>query len=114
MSFASVELILWGCFALLIWGLRDSLSQVESEMNEQDVVLRSHKVAQRPHFCAPQNLTDPIGRYMDSQIYHYAFIDGKRYCFDHVCPAGMRERIGINERCIAPGLIYVECALQGF
>lgn len=111
MSYATIELILWGCFALLIWGLRDSLKQVESEINAQDAVIRSHRVPQRPHFCAPQNLIDPIGSYMDSQIFHYAVIDGKHYCFDHVCPAGMRERIGINQRCVAPGLVYVECAL---
>jgi hypothetical protein len=111
MSFATIELILWGCFALLIWGLRDSIRQVESEIAEQDALMQAHRLPRQPRFSAPQNLIEPIGSYMDSQIYHYAVIEGKHYCFDHVCPDGMRERIGINARCVAPGLVYVECAL---
>lgn len=111
MNFATIEVIFWGCFALLIWGLRDSLKQVESEIEEQDALLQAHRVLKQPHFCAPQSLIEPIGSYMNSQIYHYAVIEGKHYRFDHVCPADMRERIGINARCVAPGLVYVECAL---
>lgn len=112
MSFASIELILWACFALLIWGLRDSLRQVETESNEQDSLVKAHRVPYRPRFCAVQNLIDPIGSYMDSQIYHYAVIEGRHYRFDHVCPADMREQINHKQRCIAPGLVYVECPPQ--
>ena len=111
MSFAAIELILWGCFALLIWGLRDSLKQVESEIAEQDAVLQEHRLPRQPRFSEPQDLIEPIGCFMDSQIYHYAVIEGKHYSFDHVSPAGMHERLANNARCVAPGLVYVECAL---
>jgi hypothetical protein len=103
---------MWACFGLLIWGLRDSLKQVENDIDEQDAVTQSHRIAKRPRFCSPQNLIDPIGTYMDSQIYHFAIIEGRHYCFDHVCPADMLKPIGINERCIAPGLVYVACQPQ--
>ncbi len=109
MEFAFIELILWIGFGLLIWALHDQLKQAEVEIDQQRTT--PPRAARRPYFCTPQNLIEPIGSYLDKQIYRYAVIDGKYYLFDHVCPRALAKPLQSNQRFIAPGLVYTQCIL---
>ena len=109
MDSSFIEFILWLGFAMLVWAMRDSLGQVESLIELRKLPLPEGPEVRFTGFSSPQQLIEPIGLYLDRQIFHYAVIDGKTYSFDHVCPSEMREVLGRHERCVAPGLVYVEC-----
>ena len=111
MELAAIELLLWLGFALLIWALKDSLQRMESELLDYHFPAIAHCSVQRDRIATPQNLIEPMGWYLDRQIYRYAIIEGRHYRFDYVSPAGMPVRLSNDQRWIAPGLVYVESAV---
>jgi hypothetical protein len=106
-----IELLLWGGLLLLFWGLKDGLGKIEAEI-ETLGLLRKEQLPENstssPIFAIPEETADMIGIYLDAPIYDYVTIEGERYVFDHVHPV---NQIGVslkeNERCLAPGLVYV-------
>ncbi len=111
MDLVTIEILLWLGFALMLWALKDSLQDIESQIRDFHTPLSAHGAVRRELIATPQNLLEPMGRYLDQMIYRYAVIDGRHYCFDHVCPASMPVRLKDNQRWIAPGLVYVEAAV---
>ncbi len=107
MNLMVIEVLLWIGFGLILWAMRDSLMQLESELRAHSAARRPPIVAHRP--CVPQQLIAPIGQYSGRPIHDYALIDGRHYRFSYVCPADIATRLACNERWLAPGLIYTEC-----
>ena len=108
MQLFAIELLLWLGFALLLWALKDSLHQLESEMQSYQSSLRAPSGVSRRHIATPQNLIEPIGYYLGQPIHRYAVIDGRHYRFEYVCPDKMHLQLDDNQRWVAPGLVYQE------
>lgn len=108
MELAAVELLLWLGFALMIWALKDSLHRMESDLRDYQFPAIANCAVRRELIATPQHLIEPMGWYMDRQIYRYAIIDGRHYRFEHVSPAGMPLRLQDHQRWVAPGLVYTE------
>ncbi len=108
MELLIIEVLLWIGFVFLLWAMRESLIRIEHdiEFRQPDATAPA-----RPGPCQPQSLTDPIGQYHGQIIHEYAVIDGRQYRFDHVCPTPKRGSLPDDARWIAPGLVYIECAL---
>jgi hypothetical protein len=51
--------------------------------------------------------TDPVGEYAGRQIWGSVTFLGMVYRFDHVIPAGDKEKTGPGELYLDPGLVYV-------
>lgn len=117
MEFLVIEILLWVGFALLIWALRESLDHIENEFELRGPPSAALAQARRPaQVSRPQQLIAPIGEYRGRVIHDYAIIDGRRYRFAHVCPWSQSGLLPGDQRWVAPGLVYVECAapaLQG-
>ncbi len=112
MEMVAVELILWLCFALLLWVLKDSLQNIETELRNYRLGQPGRSATQRIQMAKPQRLMVPMGQYLDQPIYRYAVIDGRHYRFDHVCPKELTTtQLPQTQRWIAPGLIYTEAPL---
>jgi len=107
-----IELILWLGFGAIIWALRTSLREMDSEIR-----LRETAMVAPPRKAAPgsavQTLIEPIGRYLDRPIYRYAIIEGKIYHFDHVCPEAQAGQLAVDQKWITPGLVYVRDSPAG-
>ena len=108
MELAAIELLLWLGFALLIWALKDSLQQMETEFREFHFSAVADRSVRRELIATPQRLIEPMGWYLDRQIHRYAIIDGRHYRFDHISPADMRFTLNDQQRWVAPGLVYTE------
>ena len=108
MELVAIEILLWLGFALLLWALKDSLQDIESEFRDYRFPLPAYCSVRRDLIATPQRLIEPMGQYLDEMIYRYAVINGRHYRFDYVCPAGMPFRLDDNQRWIAPGLVYTE------
>lgn len=107
-----LELLLWGCLLLFFWAMKDGLGKVESDIESIGLLSASRRApGQRRdlRFSCPQNLAEPIGSYLGERIYRYAVIEGRTYQFDRVCPPGCDNALNDGERCVAPGLVYLEC-----
>lgn len=104
-----IELILWVALFFLFWALKEGLGRVESDIEAMGLMNASRVAMQasRRHFSMPEKLSEPIGRYKDTTIYSFAVIDGRPYRFDFVQAEG--NGLKENQKCIAPGLVYVEC-----
>jgi hypothetical protein len=116
MDLLLIELVLWGGLFFLFWALKDGLGRVESDLESMGLFNRpqhGRDTAGQARYVAPEKLTELIGSYGDTPIFRYAVIEGKEYQFDHVQPADLRGELQANERCIAPGLVYVRCATDG-
>ena len=111
MELIAIDLILWLGFGLLLWALKDSFNTMQSDLRNFRQPLRPRAEAKRDALAVPQRLIDPIGHYLDQQIYRYAIIDGRHYRFDHVCSKEMATRLMDTQRWVAPGLVYVEAPL---
>ncbi|RJG06186.1 hypothetical protein D3870_09350 [Noviherbaspirillum cavernae] len=112
MDILLIELILWGGLLLLFWCLKDGLGKVESEIESLGILKNQHHPTESMHrmrFSVPDEVTDVIGTYRDEAIYRHVLVDGNRYVFDRVQIAEQSMALGENERCIAPGLVYVRC-----
>lgn len=108
MELIAIDLILWLGFGLLLWALKDSFKTMQSDLRNFRQPLRPRAEAKRDALAVPQRLIDPIGHYLDQQIYRYAIIDGRHYRFDHVCSKEMAMCLTETQRWVAPGLVYVE------
>lgn len=111
MEVVMIELVLWAGLIFFLWVLKDSLCRLESEIEQSDGARKApasgngHMLAR----AATQILAEPIGTYGGAPIYRYAIIDGKTYCFDHVCLCHAGTALAPDQRCLEPGLLYVEC-----
>jgi hypothetical protein len=101
-----LELILWAGLLFLFWALKDGLGKVESDM-ESLGLLTPQAATARARYVRPEKVTEPIGSYQNEPIYRYAYIEGRRYQFDRA--AIPNEVFKEEERCMAPGLVYVRC-----
>jgi hypothetical protein len=105
-----IELLLWAGLIFFFWALRDGLNQVEADLAAKNQRKPASEVANSPaYFDRPDQLSEPIGRYRDTQIYRIAVIEGKPYHFQHILPWGSFSSLLAGERCIAPGLVYAMC-----
>lgn len=103
-----VELLLCLSLVLIVWAIKDSLQRLASELESEEREPFAPSRISPQRFATPQNLFEPIGRYLDQTIYRYAVIDGRHYRFEHVCPASQPMLLQASQRWIAPGLVYVE------
>jgi hypothetical protein len=111
MELIAIDLILWLGFGLLLWALKDSFKNIQSDLRHYRQPLRPRAELKCDAIVTPQRLIDPIGQYLDQPIYRHAIIDGRHYRFDHVCSKEMVTRLTETQRWIAPGLVYVEAPL---
>ena len=89
MELIAIDLILWLGFGLLLWALKDSFKTIQSDLRNYHQPLRPRAEVKRIAIATPQRLIDPIGHYLDQQIYRYAIIEGQHYHFDYVCSKAM-------------------------
>lgn len=112
MEIIALELILWAGLIFFFWALKDNLEQVESEIEAIGLFNKRKPDAQaNKNFCyaCPEKMLDPIGSYKGVPIHAYAVIEGRNYRFDHVCPSDDAAALRLSQRCVAPGLIYIDC-----
>lgn len=111
MDIVLLELILWAGLAFFFWALKDNLGHVEADIDAAAALKRRSIEHARKHgFACPEQVSEPIGSYQGCPIYRIAVIDGKRYQFDHILPAGKLPAAEAGCCCLAPGLVYVACA----
>ena len=111
MELMAIDLILWLGFGVLLWVLKDSFKNIQTDLRNHRQPLRPRAEAKPTSIATPQRLIDPIGQYLDRPIHRYAIIDGRHYRFDHVCSKEMAIRLTETQRWIAPGLEYIEAPL---
>ena len=107
MEIILIEVLLWAGLIFFFWALRDGLNQAEAEtegLGQPAAV--PHYLAPEACFARPEKLSEPIGKYRDTQIYRVAVIDGRSYQFQHILPWQSLAFLVAGERCIAPGLVY--------
>ncbi|HEV2611262.1 MAG TPA: hypothetical protein VGU61_13415 [Noviherbaspirillum sp.] len=115
MDIILIELVLWGGLLFFFWALKDGLGSVESEI-ESAGLLNARGAARetgiRETFAQAESLREPIGSYGGTPIHRYAVIDGQPYQFDRVCPDPKKVHFESEERCLAPGLVYIPCCVE--
>ena len=115
MDLVLIEILLWVGLLFFFWALKEGLGHVESDI-ESFGLLQNTRQSMRDggavHSDRPERVAEPIGTYRETQIYRYAFIRGRMYQFDRVCPPGSLTTLGAEERYIEPGLIYQACPEQ--
>jgi len=109
MDMLLMELLLWGGLFFLFWALKDALGSVETDIDAWGVRndIGVHKSLHPVGFTTPDEVADVIGSYRDAAIYRYVRVGSERYTFDHIQLVGEEELLLENERCVAPGLVYV-------
>lgn len=113
MDLIIIELVCWGGLLFFFWALKDGLGKVETDIESVGFFKSARKAAhaaRHTHFSCPEVVREPIGSYRGETIYRFAVIDGRTYQFDRVLSPGTGEQIIEEERCIAPGLVYLECS----
>jgi hypothetical protein len=111
MELIAIEVILWVVFGLLLWVIKHNVQSMEADLRHSRLQ-QSRQISPRHSAIAiPQRLIEPIGRYLGQPIYHYAIIDGKHYQFDFACPKELVTSLSETQRCIAPGLVYIEAPI---
>jgi hypothetical protein len=112
MEVVMIELVLWAGLIFFLWVLKDNLGKLESEIEQSDAGKKAAPSADghRLKRARAQILAEPIGSYDGAPIFRYAIIDGKTYCFDHVCLCNASPALAPDQRCLEPGLLYVECS----
>lgn len=115
MDLVLLEILLWVGLLFFFWALKEGLGHVESDIESFGLLQNArqsmlHEGPVRPD--RPERVAEPIGTYREAQIYRYAFIRGRMYQFDRVCPPNSRVMLGTEERYIEPGLIYQACVEQ--
>lgn len=111
MDLIIIELICWGGLLFFFWALKDGLGRVESEIESMGLIQNLRKVSpgqQSLRYYNPETVREPIGSYRGETIYRYVMIDGRTYQFDRVFPAESTACVATDERCVAPGLVYLE------
>jgi hypothetical protein len=109
MDIVLLELVLWAGLICFLWVMKDSLGKIESELEKSAAQKTPAGAGRAAGQASPDRLSEPIGKLGDAIIYRFAVIDGKTYEFDCVS-AGTKAGLKPNQRCIPPGLIYIERA----
>ncbi|WP_334187166.1 hypothetical protein [Noviherbaspirillum sp.] len=112
MDLILIELVLWGGLLFFFWALKDGLGSVESEIESAGLLNArgsASDAAVREIFAQAENLREPIGSYGGAPIHRYAEIGGQSYQFDRICPDPKKVHFESEERCLAPGLVYIPC-----
>lgn len=116
MNVMLIELLLWICLLLFFWAMKDGLNNIESDIESLGLIRNSPRALpaqQETRYCRPQTVAEPIGSYRGEQIYRYVVIEDRRYQFDRICAVEGAETINDGERCVEPGLVYLECQGAG-
>jgi hypothetical protein len=109
MDMLLIEIILWGGLLFLFWAMKDGLGKVETDI--EPWALSKDSPNRMPlSFAIPDAVSEVIGSYQDAAIYRYITIQRQRYVFDHIQLAAEKNFLPENKRCVAPGLIYVQCS----
>jgi hypothetical protein len=104
MNIVLIELVLWAGLIFFLWVLKDTLGNLESEIDRS--ASSKADAAGRQVVARPERLYEPIGSYGGTTIFRYAVIDGERYEFDYASAAWPDISLGANQRYIVPGLVY--------
>jgi hypothetical protein len=114
MDLVFLELLCWGGLLFFFWALKDGLGRVENDIESFGLFnLRpTMSAAGGRQYYRPEQVSEPIGSYRDAQIYRYIVIDGRTYQFDRVLPPESKAALQQDERCVAPGLVYLECGVN--
>lgn len=116
MNVMLIELLLWICLLLFFWAMKDGLNNIESDIESLALIRNSPRTPpeqRTTRYSRPQKVAEPIGSYRGEQIYRYVVIEDRRYQFDRVCAVEGAEPIKDGERCVEPGLVYMECQRTG-
>lgn len=95
-----------GFIVLLVMGLvamQIAITRSEAESPPEGRVVHLRPA---PRFDRPDDVTEPIGRYMGGPIYRSIVLDGREYFFDRVAPDPGTAHIDPDERVISPGIVY--------
>ena len=106
MDIVLIELVLWAGLIFFLWVLKDTLGNIESELDRAATQKAGAASMQRAGAAQPERLYEPIGSYGDTTIFRYAVIDGMTYEFECVSSLGPAISVAANQRYIAPGLVY--------
>ena len=106
MDIVLIELVLWAGLIFFLWVLKDTLGNLESELDRATMQKAGAGAAHRRGPAKPERLYEPIGSYGGTTIFRYAVIDGETYEFDHASSVGPDGALPPHQRYIAPGLIY--------
>ena len=112
MDLVLIELVLWAGLLFFFWALKEGLSHVESDIESLGLMSNARQITStggRLSFYRPERVEELIGTYRDAQIYRYAIIQGRTYQFDRILPPECAMTVDVEERCVAPGLVYQEC-----
>lgn len=113
MDVVMVELLLWVGLIFFLWVLKDTMGKLESDIEQTRGLRKSAASRSRPSArTRVESFSEPIGSYGGATIYRYAYIDGKTYRFEHVCPSPADLKLQPHQRCIEPGLLYSECGTE--
>jgi len=106
MDIVLIELVLWAGLIFFLWVLKDTLGNMESELDRS----AAHRASpgHAGGSTRAERLFEPIGSYDGATIYRYAVIDGKTYEFDYVSATGMNAQLTSRQHCLDPGLVYTE------
>ena len=113
MDLVFIELVCWGGLLFFFWALKDGLGRVESDIESFGLFNNGRQTmsnGNNKRYYRPEHASEPIGSYRDAQIYRYVVIEGQTYQFDRVSPPESSIFLRYNERCVEPGLVYLECA----
>lgn len=110
MDLLIIELVCWGGLLFFFWALKDGLGKVENDIESLGILSGAGKT--RPsqtgiQYFQPENAREPIGSYRGQPIYQYVVIDGQTYQFDRVFTPDTASCLSEEERCVAPGLVYL-------
>ena len=110
MDIVLIELVLWAGLIFFLWVLKDTLGNFESELER--AATNKASAARKPGTVCPERLYEPIGSFGGATIFRYAVIDGDRYEFDYASSEGPGVSLGVDQRYIAPGLVYAASPAQ--
>ena len=106
MDIVLIELVLWAGLVFFLWVLKDSLGNIESELDRATTRAAGAGPPRRQGASRPERLFEAIGSYGETTIFRYAVIDGMTYEFDYVSSQGPETSLAPHQRYIAPGLVY--------
>ncbi|MET0963216.1 MAG: hypothetical protein ABWY05_10435 [Noviherbaspirillum sp.] len=106
MDIVLIELVLWAGLVFFLWVLKDTLGNIESELDRAATRAAGAASSRRQGVSRPERLFEPIGSYGETTIFRFAVIDGETYEFDCVSSQGPDTVLAPHQRYIAPGLVY--------
>ena len=106
MDIVLIELVLWAGLIFFLWVLKDTLGNIESELDRAATQKAGAGPTRQAGASHPEQLYEPIGSYGGTTIFRYAVIDGITYEFDYASNLGPTTSVAANQRYIAPGLVY--------